>query len=60
MERFVVRRGQELVFITDNSTDTFVDGVFKVTRPTLFGNARRSTKAFLKAGYKLAAYGKLV
>ena len=48
----VTKKGEELVRISDVSTDYFENRAFKATKSTLFGNAERCAKAYHKAGYK--------
>lgn len=42
----------EVIRISDMSTDLFVNGVFRKTYNTIYGDAGKSAKAHYKAGYK--------
>lgn len=42
----------EIIRISDMSTDLFINGIFRKTYATIFGNAGKSAKAHYKAGYR--------
>lgn len=56
MRVFVMRKTigteEEIIRISDISTDLFINGVFRKTYDTIYGNAVKSAKAHYKAGYK--------
>lgn len=56
MRVFVMRKTigteEEIIRISDASTDLFINGVFRKTYDTIYGNAVKSAKAHYKAGYK--------
>ena len=56
MERINQSGTNELVIINSHSTDIFINGVFKATKNTLFGNSEKSARVHYKNGFKMLGY----